>query len=102
MLKGLEAFARMNREWLPIIGNSQDMRELAATIQAVLTEHPNAHGLLLSKHGLYSWGKDLREAEAAYRNPGVSPGGEWSHAAAKVEETDHGSANDLRSESNIE
>jgi methylthioribulose-1-phosphate dehydratase len=29
----------------------------------VLTEHPNAHGLLLNKHGLYSWGKDLREAK---------------------------------------
>src|SRR5688572_28627858 len=64
MLKGLEGVrTHEHREWLPIIGNSQDMRELAGTIQAVLTEHPNAHGLLLNKHGLYSWGKDLREAK---------------------------------------
>jgi methylthioribulose-1-phosphate dehydratase len=63
MLKGLEGVrTHAHREWLPIIDNSQDMRELAATIRAVLTEHPNAHGLLLNKHGLYSWGKDLREA----------------------------------------
>lgn len=63
MLKGLEGVrTHEHREWLPIIDNSQDMRELAANIRAVLTEHPNAHGLLIHKHGLYSWGKDLREA----------------------------------------
>ena len=63
MLKGLEGVrTHEHREWLPIIGNSQDMRELAATISATLTEHPNAHGLLIHKHGLYSWGKDLGEA----------------------------------------
>lgn len=63
MLKGLEGVrTHEHREWLPIIGNSQDMRELATTIRAVLTEYPNSHGLLLHKHGLYSWGKDLSEA----------------------------------------
>jgi len=63
MLKGLEGVrTHEHREWLPIIGNSQDMRELATTIRAVLTEHPNSHGFLLHKHGLYSWGKDLGEA----------------------------------------
>jgi methylthioribulose-1-phosphate dehydratase len=63
MLKGLGGVrTHEHREWLPIIGNSQDMRELAATIHAVLTENPNSHGFLLHKHGLYSWGKDLREA----------------------------------------
>lgn len=63
MLKGLDGVrTHEHREWLPIIANSQDMREVADTIRAVLTEHANAHGLLLNKHGLYSWGKDLREA----------------------------------------
>jgi methylthioribulose-1-phosphate dehydratase len=63
MLKGLEGVrTHEHREWIPIIGNSQDMRELAATIRATLTEHPNAHGLLIHNHGLYSWGEDLREA----------------------------------------
>lgn len=63
MLKGLDGVSTHDhREWLPIIGNSQDMRELASTISAVLSEHPNSHGFLLNKHGLYSWGKDLGEA----------------------------------------
>lgn len=63
MLKGLEGVrTHEHREWLPIISNSQDMRELAATIRGVQTEHPNAHGFLLHKHGLYSWGKTLGEA----------------------------------------
>jgi methylthioribulose-1-phosphate dehydratase len=63
MLKGLDGVrTHEHREWLPIIANSQDMREVADTIRAVLTAHANAHGLLLNKHGLYSWGKDLREA----------------------------------------
>ena len=63
MLKGLEGVrTHGHREWLPIIGNSQHMRELAATIREVLTDHPNSHGFLLHNHGLYSWGKDLSEA----------------------------------------
>lgn len=63
MLKGLEGVrTHEHAEWLPIIGNSQHMRELAATIREVLTDHPNSHGFLLHKHGLYSWGKDLGEA----------------------------------------
>jgi methylthioribulose-1-phosphate dehydratase len=63
MLKGLEGVrTHEHREWLPIIGNSQNMSELAAAIRATLTEHPNAHGVLIHKHGLYSWGQDLGEA----------------------------------------
>ena len=38
------------------------MSELAARIRVGLTEQPNAHGVLLHKHGLYSWGENLREA----------------------------------------
>lgn len=64
MLKGLaEVQTHEHREWLPIIENSQDMRELAARVSAVLTEQRKVHGFLLHKHGLYSWGKDLSEAK---------------------------------------
>ena len=63
MLKGLAGVhTHEHREWLPIIENSQDMRELAAKISAVLSEQRNAHGFLLHKHGLYTWGESLREA----------------------------------------
>jgi methylthioribulose-1-phosphate dehydratase len=64
MLKGLAGVkTHEHREWLPIIGNSQDMRELAKTIDEVLTERPGVHGFLLHKHGLYSWGNNLGEAK---------------------------------------
>ena len=63
MLKGLAGVTtHEHREWLPIIENSQDMHELAAKISAVLTEQPNTHGLLLHKHGVYTWGESLQEA----------------------------------------
>ncbi len=63
MLKGLVGVhTHEHSEWLPIIENSQDMSELAARINTVLTEQPRAHGILLHKHGLYSWGENLREA----------------------------------------
>ena len=63
MLKGLTGVhTHEHREWLPIIENSQDMHELAARISTVLTEQRKAHGILLHKHGLYSWGENLREA----------------------------------------
>lgn len=64
MLKGLAGVkTHEHREWLPIIENSQDMITLAVSIRSVLNEHQDAHGLLLCRHGLYSWGRDLREAK---------------------------------------
>jgi len=50
-------------EWLPIIDNSQDMPALAESIGEKLNEHPNAHGFLLRRHGLYSWGETLAQAK---------------------------------------
>ena len=64
MLKGLAGVVtHEHREWLPIIENSQHMSELAVSIRSLLIEQSNAHGFLLHRHGLYSWGKDLREAK---------------------------------------
>jgi methylthioribulose-1-phosphate dehydratase len=63
MLKGLEGVAtHEHSEWLPIIENSQDMTALAATVGEMLARHEAAHGFLLRRHGLYTWGKDLAEA----------------------------------------
>lgn len=64
MLKGLDGVrTHQHSEWLPIIENSQDMRALAETVSSVLELHPQAHGFLIKRHGLYSWGKDLAEAK---------------------------------------
>jgi methylthioribulose-1-phosphate dehydratase len=64
MLKGLAGITtHEHREWLPVIDNSQDMRGLAQAVERVLIEHPQAHGFLLRRHGLYTWGRDLTEAK---------------------------------------
>ena len=64
MLKGLQGVrTHEHSEWLPIIDNSQNMPALAESIAQTLNEHPNAHGFLLRRHGLYSWGETLAQAK---------------------------------------
>jgi methylthioribulose-1-phosphate dehydratase len=63
MLKGLAGVrTHEHREALPIIENSQDMDVLARSLEEALEKHPEAHGVLLRRHGLYTWGRDLAEA----------------------------------------
>lgn len=64
MLKGLKGVkTHEHREFLPIIENSQDMSSLADTVSDVLLKYPQAHGFLLRRHGLYTWGSTLKEAK---------------------------------------
>ncbi len=64
MLKGLEGVrSHQHREWLPIVPNSQDMTALARGLETALTRHPDAHGLLIRCHGLYTWGRDVSAAK---------------------------------------
>lgn len=64
MLKGLQGVRTHNhKERIPIIDNQQDMPALAATVEDRLAQQPGAHGFLLRKHGLYTWGRDLHEAK---------------------------------------
>ena len=63
MLKGLEGVGtHEHREWLPILDNTQDWAAAVPQVEAMLTEQPNAHGFLIRRHGLYTWGRDLAEA----------------------------------------
>ncbi len=63
MLKGLEGVrTHEHQEWLPILENDQDMARLAAVVSTTLSQHPGAHGFLLRRHGLYTWGADIRQA----------------------------------------
>jgi methylthioribulose-1-phosphate dehydratase len=63
MLKGLSGVeTHEHREWIPILENAQDMQALAADVRRTLEEHPSAHGFLLRRHGLYTWGRDIAEA----------------------------------------
>jgi methylthioribulose-1-phosphate dehydratase len=64
MLKGLEGVrTHEHSEWLPIIDNSQNMPALAEIVGQTLKETQAAHGFLLRRHGLYSWGDTLAQAK---------------------------------------
>ena len=64
MLKGLEGIStHAHREWVPIIDNDQDMTRMAGVVNRLLADHPAAHGFLIRRHGLYTWGRTLAEAE---------------------------------------
>ncbi len=52
-----------HREWIPIFDNDQDIPRLARAVDATLAEHPGAHAVLLRRHGLYTWGDTLADAE---------------------------------------
>ena len=62
MLKGLEGVrSHDHREWVDIFENSQDIAQLANLIESRWQERGqvSAHGFLLRRHGLYTWGRDL-------------------------------------------
>jgi methylthioribulose-1-phosphate dehydratase len=63
MLKGLSGVTtHEHREWLPILENDQDMPRLAAAAARALDDHPDCHGFLLRRHGLYTWGATVADA----------------------------------------
>jgi methylthioribulose-1-phosphate dehydratase len=69
MLKGLEGITTHDTfVEVPIFANTQDMTELAQRIRHRFAAadwsaaRAPCHGFLLSRHGLYTWGRDLAEA----------------------------------------
>ncbi len=63
LLKGLAGVTTHDYlERVPILENSQNYRELIVKLAETLEQHPRAHGVLLSRHGLYTWGKSVAEA----------------------------------------
>lgn len=64
MVKGLAGVSsHEHREWVPIVDNDQQMPRLAQRVGAVLDAHTAAHAFVLRRHGLYTWGATLAEAE---------------------------------------
>ncbi len=63
ILKGLSGvMTHAHLERVPILENSQDYAELSQMLADALDEYPQAHGVLLSRHGLYTWGQSVAEA----------------------------------------
>ncbi len=46
---------------VPVLANTQDMKVLAAQVDALL-DHQSLWGYLIDGHGLYAWGRDMAEA----------------------------------------
>jgi methylthioribulose-1-phosphate dehydratase len=64
MLKGLDGVTtHEHREWIPILDNDQDIPRLSRVLESTLTRHADAHAVLLRRHGLYTWGATLADAE---------------------------------------
>jgi methylthioribulose-1-phosphate dehydratase len=63
LLKALSGVTtHAHRELVPILENSQDYAALAAELAARLREQAGAHGVLLRRHGLYTWGESIAGA----------------------------------------
>ena len=63
MLKGLSGVTTHEyEERVPVLENSQDYGRLAMAMAAALGSFREAHGVLLSAHGLYTWGTSVAEA----------------------------------------
>lgn len=69
MLKGLEGIKTHETQYrLPIFENTQDIPVLADQVgewlEASLADaQPGPHGYLIRKHGLYTWGRNVEEAQ---------------------------------------
>jgi len=57
-----------HRELVPVLLHMQDYEELSQRLAEVMVAFPDVHGVLLERHGLYTWGKTMAEA--------------WRHAEA--------------------
>jgi methylthioribulose-1-phosphate dehydratase len=63
ILKGLSGVTtHQHYEQIPILENTQDYGALCAKLAEALDNYPAAHGVLLSRHGLYTWGESVAEA----------------------------------------
>jgi methylthioribulose-1-phosphate dehydratase len=51
-----------HRELVPILENRQEYAGLALELAAALRNYPSAHGVLLQRHVLYTWGESISGA----------------------------------------
>jgi len=60
MLKGIGRTAHGERVRIPVIANSQDMQALGDAFEKA--HEPGVPIMLVARHGMYAWGRDLTEA----------------------------------------
>jgi methylthioribulose-1-phosphate dehydratase len=63
LLKALDGVTTHDHaEAIPVLGNSQEYAGLSVKLAEILKENTAAHGVLLSGHGLYTWGRSVEDA----------------------------------------
>jgi methylthioribulose-1-phosphate dehydratase len=63
LLKALSGVStHQHREFVPILENSQEYDGLSTQLADVLRKHAGIHGVLLRRHGLYTWGESVAGA----------------------------------------
>ena len=63
ILKGLAGVSTHEHvERVPLLENTQDYQVLSEKLKEALGSYPDAHGVLLSRHGLYTWGQSVADA----------------------------------------
>jgi methylthioribulose-1-phosphate dehydratase len=63
ILKGLSGVSTHEHvERVPLLQNTQDYMVLSRQMTEALAHYFDAHGVLLSRHGLYTWGQSVAEA----------------------------------------
>lgn len=60
MLKGIGRAAQDDEVRVPVVANSQDMRVLGDRFEKMY--EPGVPALLVARHGMYVWGRDLTQA----------------------------------------
>lgn len=62
----LKALSGVTSHWhcerIPVVANSQNYVDLAQQLRRALAQNPHTHGVLLSAHGLFTWGTSVAEA----------------------------------------
>ena len=63
LLKALDGVdTHEHHEVVPVLANTQEYSVLSTQLVECLGSNPHAHGVLLSGHGLYTWGKSVEDA----------------------------------------
>lgn len=62
MLKALDGVkTHHHEEWIPIIENSQNMKDLSLEVERLLDKKERLHCFLLKGHGMYTWGNSIEQ-----------------------------------------
>ncbi len=63
MMKGLRGVGYDDVHRVPVIENTARECDLADSLSAAVAGYPDAHAVLVRRHGVYVWGADWREAK---------------------------------------